>query len=280
MTDRVSKSARASGETAGFTLVELVLVITLTGIIAVMVIPIVTQPINSYMAVSRRAELVDSAESAIRRMQRDIRHALPNSIRINGGTTLEILYAVDGARYRAGPDSNDAGADTLNFTGNDTGFDVIGTLQSFADITPGADWVVVYNLAASGTEQNAYAGDNRVMLNAAGNTSSHLELDGAGIRFPLGSPQQRFFVVNGPVTHRCDLVNGVLERYSGYAISTVQPDPPATSVARVAEYVSACSFVYDAGTAQRAGLLTISLALSDEGETITLLHQVHVDNSP
>lgn len=280
MSGCVSKFAKSSRQNGGFTLVELVLVITLTGIIAVIVIPIVTQPINSYMAVSRRAALVDSAESAVRRMQRDVRHALPNSIRINGGTTLEILYAVDGGRYRYGPDSGNTGADPLDFTSSDTGFDVIGTLQQFADITPGSDWVVVYNLAATGTDQNAYAGNNRVLLDTAGNTSSHLELDGLGIRFPLASPQQRFFVVNGPVTYRCNLVNGVLERYSGYTISSAQSDPPAATAARIAENVSACSFVYNAGTAQRAGLLTISLAISDQGETITLLHQVHVDNSP
>lgn len=267
-------------EIAGFSLVELVLVITLTGILATIVVPIVTQPVNGYIDVSRRTTLVDAAESALRRMQRDVRHALPNSVRIKNATSLELLYAVDGGRYRFGPDSTNPSADPLEFTTTDTSFDVIGTLQAFADITPNSDWVVVYNLATTGLNQNAYAGDNRVLINTAGNSSSHLVFDGAGMQFPLSSPQQRFFVIDGPVTYECDLVSGVLQRYSNYPISLVQPDPPAATPALIAINVSACSFVYNPGTAQRSGLLTISLELSDQGEIITLLHQVHIDNTP
>ena len=269
----------ACSKDAGFTLFELVLVMTLTGIMVAIVAPLITQPVTGYIDVSRRTTLVDAAESAIRRMQRDLRHALPNSIRIAGETTLEFLYAVDGGRYRMGPDSSNPGADLLDFTTMDTGFDVVGALQSFTDIVPGSDSVVVYNLTNTGISQNAYFGDNRVLTSAAGNSTTHLELN-PGIQFPLASPQQRFFVINSPITYRCNLGNGVLQRYSGYAIQVTQPNPPAVTPALVTQNVSACNFAYNPGSAQRAGLLTISLELSDAGEQITLLHQVHIDNIP
>ena len=105
----------AFSKDAGFSLFELVLVMTLTGIMVAVVAPLITQPVTSYIDVSRRTTLVDAAESAIRRMQRDLRHALPNSIRIIGGTTLESLYAVDGGRYRTFGSINQRGWSQCNF---------------------------------------------------------------------------------------------------------------------------------------------------------------------
>ena len=137
------------------------------------------------------------------------------------------------------------------------------------------------HLSATGLVQNAYVGDNRVQLSLAGNLEDHIELSGPGLQFPLSSPQHRFYVVDGPVTFRCNLLSGILERYSGYPIATagMQPDPPATTAFPLANKLSACNFTYNPGSAHRSGLLTISMELSEAGETITLLHQVHIDNS-
>ena len=67
----------------GFTLIELIITIVLGGIVAAITSSILTQPINAYMDSSRRATLTAAADSALQRMQRDIRRALPNSIRIS-----------------------------------------------------------------------------------------------------------------------------------------------------------------------------------------------------
>ncbi len=48
----------------------------------------------------------------------------------------------------------------------------------------------------------------------------------------------------------------------------------------MARNVSNCNFSYQPGTYQRAGLVTLRLQLTDEGETVTLLHQIHVENAP
>ncbi|MNR58280.1 hypothetical protein D3C85_1792390 [compost metagenome] len=41
-----------------------------------------------------------------------------------------------------------------------------------------------------------------------------------------------------------------------------------------------CAFSYDSGTSTRGGLVTLRLTLAQDGEIITLLQQVHVDNAP
>ena len=96
------------------------------------------------------------------------------------------------------------------------------------------------------------------------------------------------FLVDEPVSYLCDTGAGTLTRYSGYAIASSQADRDSdaellaagASSTLIATRVSACAMSYAPGTAQRAGLVSISLAVADTGETVSLLHQVHVDNVP
>ncbi|NOY13817.1 MAG: pilus assembly protein MshO, partial [Deltaproteobacteria bacterium] len=230
-----------------------------------------------YLDLSRRTRLVDQAEMALRRMQRDVRQALPNSVRIAGaGQYLELLHTVDGGRYRAQDDPALPGDDILDFSVADNGFDVLGDLRAVPSV---GQALVVYNISASGSSGNAYlsAADN-VATVAAGSTVSHMVLSPA-VSFANSSPFQRFFLVDGPVTFACE--NGVLNRYSGYAKTTTQATPPTGgTVALVTRGVGSCRFSYDPGASQRAGLITLELALTEAEETITLLHQVHVMNAP
>ncbi len=259
---------------AGFTLIEIVVVIIIVGILSVMGGQFIVTPVSNYIAVSRRARLVDQADMAMRRMQRDIRHALPNSIRIDGsGQYLEMLNTVDGGRYRRYLDG--ASGDILDFTVADTGFDVLGDLDA---VPSQGDRLVVYNTSSSGISGNAYAtnADNMAVV-GAGSSLNYVALS-PGFAFANASPYQRFFIVDQPVTYACE--GGHLNRYAGYTINSIQATPPSGAPALVSRNISACRFSYDPGASQRAGLVTLRLSLAEEGETITLLHQVHVVNAP
>lgn len=260
----------------GFTLIELISVIVIVGILASMTTDIITLPIRSYLDLQRRTTLVDNAESAMRLMQRDIRRALPNSIRITaGGTVLELLHTIDGGRYRAKLASDGSG-NILDFTSSDSSFDVIGSLAS----TPQGS-VVIYNLGEPSAD--AYVGNNRATLSST-STNNLITLT-SGKKFPLQSPQQRFFIVDTPITYRCDLVNGQLLRYTGYAITATQANPPTgvTGQLQVNQLDAniGCSFAYTSSTANRSGLVTVQITLTNSaGESNRLIQQVHVDNAP
>jgi len=262
------------------------MVIVIVGILAMMTTDIITLPVKSYLDLQRRTTLVDTAELALRRMQRDIRRALPNSVRITGsGSVLELLHVEDGGRYRAKANSSAAAnaglcaanpaGDILDFSLNDTCFEVMGTLKAFTPQVTAGQSLVVYNLGS--TAADAYAGSNRSQVVNAANAKT---ISFNAFKFPFNSPQQRFFIVDSPITYRC--INNQLLRYSGYAITASQPNPPTGVTGQVqANKIASCKFSYDPGNSSRSGLVTLEMTLTDAmNESIQLVEQVHVDNVP
>jgi MSHA biogenesis protein MshO len=278
----------------GFTLVELVITIAISSIVLSFMAMFILTPMNAYSSQARRAELVDDADSALRFMGRDLRVAVPNSVRIGGsGTTaaIELLASVDGARYRdSGPLTDPARE--LDFSAADGAF---ATTVPFGYVTlpfsSSAHYLVIYNVGVSGA--NAWDMANvitpagtRIDIAAGATANENLVTLTPAYQFAWGSPNKRVFLVEGPVTYLCDTAAGTLTRYSGYAISATQPvtalalSAAGATAARVAADVGACDFSFSAGTAQRTGLATLSLQLARAGERIQLLHQVHLVNAP
>ena len=268
---------------AGFTLVEAVMVIVITGLIAAAVAVFINKPVQGYFDAVHRAELTDAADTALRRIGRDLRLALPNSVRVassGGNTYLEFLLTSGGGRYRAETDSG-GGGNILDFTAADGSFDVLGPAPPLA----AGDSIVVFNLGPGFAGADAYAGgaNNRAAYSSGGST---ITLAAAKL-FPFESPGKRFQVVPYAVTYECapnpgNPAAGVVRRYWNYGINAAQATPPAGgSNALLVTQVSGCALTYDANAvAQRNGVVLISLTLDKGGEQVTLMQQVHVSNIP
>ena len=280
----------------GFTLVELVLTIVLSTIVVSFMAVFISGPVASYNDQSRRAELVDLAENSLRRIARDIRRALPNSVRLNlSGSTvaLELLSTIDGARYRDRPPPGNP-SNRLQFASADDAFNSIGNFHNISKpFSSNEHFLSIYNVGVPGA--NAY--DLTDVITPPG---TQIDIDADAIpgednvrisppfKFAYASPGQRLFLVDGPVTYLCDNTAGTLTRYSGYTITSDQADrnsdsellAAGASATLIADRVNSCSMAYAPGTAQRAGLVSVALAVTDSGETVSLLHQVHVDNVP
>jgi MSHA biogenesis protein MshO len=161
----------------GFTLVEAVVTIAILGIVAGMVAVFIRVPFLSYRDAVDRAELTDQADLALRRMARDIRLALPNSVRVSTsgshpGDHLELLQTRSGARYLAAEDGAGTGQ-VLSF--DDPAANTFTALlppSSFADVRVG-DFVVVYNLGPGMSPADAYdfdaTGDSAGNIGGANN---------------------------------------------------------------------------------------------------------------
>jgi MSHA biogenesis protein MshO len=76
----------------GFTLVEMVTVIALTAVLGMVVWRNLSLPVRAFNDGARRAEATATAQLAMERMSREIRLALPNSVRISAdGSAIELL---------------------------------------------------------------------------------------------------------------------------------------------------------------------------------------------
>lgn len=261
--------------TQGVTLIEMVIVISITAIIAGSVAVFISRPFEGYIDSARRAELSDIADTALRRMTRDLRTALPNSIRITtsaGVTYLEYLQTSGGGRYRSELDSS-GGGNVLNFAAADDAFDVVGAMP----VLSAGDSIVVYNLAPTGTVANAYSGDNRGAYSSTAGSAINLS---PSKLFPFSSPGKRFQVVQHAVTYACDPGSGELRRYWSYGIAAAQATPPSTTNnALLATSITQCEFTYtEAGS--RTGVVRLALTVERNLEKVRLFQQVHVNNAP
>ncbi len=261
------------------------MVITITGIIAAMVAVFIRSPIDAYVDTARRAMLTDIADTAARRITRELQAALPNSARVDGaGSFLEFVPIVAAGRYRAEAGPAAAPGNPLDFTTADNRFDVLGPPVT----VPAGGSLVVYNLGIPGAA-SVYDSPVLTVRRAAtpGAFLSQVSFTATGTPLPFPSPGSRFQIVGTPVSFACDLDARTLWRYTGYAFQPNQPADLATlnglagvTRAALATNVTQCVFNAAAGVLQHNGLVSIRLTLTQAGESVTLQQQVNVDNVP
>jgi MSHA biogenesis protein MshO len=282
----------------GFTLIEAVIVIVVTGILVGIVAVFIGKPVQGYTDAVRRAELTDAADVALRRLSRDIHMALPNSVRVSSDASnfyLEFIPTTSGGRYRDVADGS-TGGNFLGFTSSaGSVFDVLGAAPSMSV----GDYVVVYNLGTGYSPADAYRRDqvecdatpvspgcNIAQISAiSGNTVTLDANPFAKQQPPLPSPNARFQVVSGSiraVSYICPRIStGNLTRYWNYGFNTAQSlSVPATGSSSILVGNVICTMDYSSTANGRNGILYIQLTLSSSGESVTLFQQIHVDNAP
>src|SRR5258706_2238655 len=198
----------------GVTLIELVVAMVLVAIIAGASIYFIS-PVRQAVDIATRAGLTDIADNALQRIAREVRLALPNSVRTDPTFRfLEFIPVRAAGRYRAdgggaagGTNCPDTGvgvpaSDQLSFDVVDTCFKTIGSLSNAAAITTN-DSVVLNNYGSGFTGQDVYeaAGANprRISPVAAQRTRHRIGITSATAfdRTLHDSPGRRFYIVNG-----------------------------------------------------------------------------------
>lgn len=264
----------------GFTLLEAIVVIVITGILGAAVAVFIRWPIQGYFDSVRRAELTDAADTAVRRIARDVRTALPNSLRTTNpasSSCFEFLPVVGGGRYRAALSSTGTG-DILDFSIADTSFDVLAGTTS--PLAAGTYHAVIYNLGIPGADAYNTAYKNRAQISGTF-PAANIVLTAAN-QFPFESPGKRFHVIpNYSVAYSCS--GGNLIRTTQAISATQLGTCPSAGGTVLVSGVTSCSFSYtQTGSAKftRNGLLTITLTLTQSGESVQLYQEVHVNNVP
>lgn len=283
----------------GVTMIEMIAVIVITGIIGGVVAVFIRLPVQSYTDSVARAAATDVADITLRRMARDLRLALPNSVRVatpaGPAVFLEFMQTTAGLRYLSEDDVTGAAAPLNYLSWNDplkTSFDVVGGVPSGRHAPVVGNYVVVYNLGPFQEPGDAYNCTGVVCNRAQITALSASAITMASNPFaaqtaagtPLMSPSKRFYVVTSAVTYGCNVATGKLTRYWNYTISATQPISFTDgNSALLAENIKSCDFQYTNLSNQRSGLVGLTLDIGIPGQSLASLkleHQVHVDNTP
>jgi MSHA biogenesis protein MshO len=283
----------------GFTLVELVIVIMVTGIIAGIFAMQFGPALQNYLAVGRRANLTHLADTALLRMVTEIHTAVPNSLRLlpaqsaNGASCLEMVPSSGGGRFRTAADTE---WDQANPGNPSKWVDLTQPTASFDVLTPftttpvQGDWVVIGNQNTA----DVYTGVSRGQVESVTTPPASLGQSRITLhqpkQFPYGYEGGRFYIVPKDlqaVTYMCGAKaqdgSRTLTRIVGYDFNSTQTCPViGGKSAIVSTKVGNCNFAYDPsqGAAAQSGFAQLQLTLTDNGETVTLTVGSQVENMP
>jgi MSHA biogenesis protein MshO len=277
---------------SGFTLIELIIAISISVIVVGFMYMFLVTPVDNYMAQSRRSELAIESDLIHRLMMNDIRNAVPNSIRRQRSGSIEIvelLNAVDMVSYRKTGTSGVANNE-LDFAAADAQFSTLGRFNNAALPCCAAGYFLIVNQSQIIAGQNAYNGD-RSITSATTNVTIQRPGPTAGsdfvrltpaFQFALPSATAHVFLSNGPVAYVCDEAAHTLQRYQTYPIASgvAANRGSASTISMVSRDINTCNFSYTASTATRADLVSIKIQLQRNGETQFTMLQGAAGNLP
>jgi MSHA biogenesis protein MshO len=283
----------------GFTLVELVVAITITTIIVGFVALFMTAPVDAYMDQSERTRLNESAQLISRSMEEDLRSALPNSVRISTSgtrTIVEMLRVEAVSFYRSAGELGGATAREMEFPATDNQFSLFGRTAAAAN----GRYLVVGNLGTGHAGRDAYqvvANGVIVPIAATTITPNAVTLEdrvtlNTPFRFPAPDARNRLFVVSWPVTYICNTAARTVRRFDRYPIGANIPaseiDGRFSAVGAtdttLADNVAACRLTCggvnttDVCPDTLVAAITVDRPTADGNESIRLLEQFSVDN--
>ncbi len=246
----------------GFTLVELVVVIALLGVTFVTLTIFFTSTVRGYIDTANRQDSVALARTALDRMGRDLREAMPISVRISNNC-LQFLPVAASTVYVSLP-ANAAAISVMDFT-----------------VPAGSGYyAAVYPVSSS----ELYGLTAMQPISAIGSASGNLRtlaLSSSGFPSPRASAGERLYIVSNPVSY-CFEASGQLNRYTS-AVASTQATPGAglSNPAMLADKLIAASssFQYSSGTWQNNALVTITFTIqqpnsSSSTETLKFDHEV------
>lgn len=196
----------------GFTIVELIIVIVISGILAVGSVQFIGQATQGYSDAADRQQLATIGWIASEKISRELRNALPNSIRVSASNScIEFVPVTGGSHYRTLPDATTP----RTITAIASGFAAVPSNTRIA-VYP-TDVGAVYGQASPGPISNSIIAS---LNSASGIDTITLAAD---FEFLTASPERRFYFTQDPITY-C-VTGSRLDRYSGYGYSATKGTP-------------------------------------------------------
>tara|TARA_R110001583_G_scaffold36_4_gene298 strand:+ start:655 stop:1503 length:849 start_codon:yes stop_codon:yes gene_type:complete len=269
---------------SGFTLMELIIVIIIMGVMSVGIAGFITLSTQTYLNVTERDELLSSARFAVERLNREVRNAVPNSIRGRSNATtrcLEFMPIIASTVYTEIPVAPELAIKTINVIPFNFMDDNNYVCNSCGDV------VMVYPLNDSEIYQSYSEVSGKAFniknytASAIPDTSAIIELR-KEVVFTEDSPTNRAYIFNAPVSY---CLNGrTLKRHVGYDIKEEQPLPlfAKGSYNLMAEDVdfATSGFTVTEASLQRNAIVQIKFNFTRDGEQVVFDNAIHITNIP
>ena len=253
---------------AGFTLIELIAVLVITAIIATIGMNFFASTMQSYADTQERSRLINRARQAVERMSRQLRGAVPNSVRVTSdGACVEFLPLAGGGNYLGQvPDAGNGAAPSSTISS-----------EQFAVDFAVARYLVIGALGSA----DIYGGGSLALLSAsmpAGNVGNSLAM-AAAKQWQRNSVAQRFFLADDPQAF-C-LKGGELRFHQGYGTPLSSSGAPGGGGDLMADQVSGSSpFSVESGTEVRGSVAIINLLFHEQGQRVNIRQEVAIRNVP
>jgi MSHA biogenesis protein MshO len=280
----------------GFSLVELILVIILLGIVSTLSLGFLRNGAEMYAQSADRERLLSQSRFVIERLTRELRNALPNSVRIsNDGLCVEFIPLKFAGRYTELPGVNAATALDMTFFSGQS-----NSVTNFSSLIAEGDFITVYP-----TQPEHYYSKNRTLelkaATAVAESSGQrvtLEFNSATlIGFPQASPNQRFFIWDFPVRYclvakpaATNIYLHDIYRFDDYGL--LQQLPQVSDLGSAAGSLMATDvffnpsqslkpFSYEDGVLKRSSVVHVVLSFSSNfSDDLFFNQEIHIPNVP
>lgn len=203
----------------GFTLIELVVVMVVLAVISVGISGFIRTGTQIYVDVKERDQLLSESRFVVQRLNREIKGALPNSLRVasNVANTLQCLEFVPvqwSSFYFDIPVAPEAADDQIKVVAIDN------TIDPYSFVT--GDSVVVYPTDPDDIYSNVskrFTLDSAPTIDPADSKKQILTLQNDE-QFATDSPRSRAYIVRSPVSY-C-VAGGQITRHTGYDFNATQ----------------------------------------------------------
>ncbi|RUO42836.1 hypothetical protein CWE15_05380 [Aliidiomarina taiwanensis] len=273
----------------GFTLVELIVVIVLLGIVGTFSFSYLGFGAKIFSDAVGRDQLMSQSRFAVERLSRELRNALPRSVRVDSnvnGSCIELVPIISSSSYVQLPQP---GASSDKF------FEGVTPIAEPGSVMVGQYLYVYATNAAMVYNSNS---PRRKVIDTITPHSSNSNLSvfsfvGNPKYFPKSSPARRFFITEQPVSW-CVTPAGELQRFSDYGFHNNQRSlSQLVSLGGPMEVMakqlnnnladsSQAPFTASASTLQRSSLVLLDLRFgrANDTEPLRIQHEVFVPNVP